>query len=1668
MKKNSHSLCCAALALVLSVAALASAPAAGGAGPDQQKLQRAVGALTEARDAMAALLAERAAADAAKEPPVDVVLDMTEALLSYGNYLLRPPLTPAPQWRDYAGQSMSRIHAQRMEFAPGREDARFIFRRRGGQWYGPQIGMISTKFGELFHLHGCDAEALRADAKGVQGGFALKGVQGDFRYDMHFSGEGAGGHVPDFRNHDLLGFGWWPDWWVGPRERTGSWNQQFTLDATQRRGWLLSAKFELSEPMPVGERSLKGEVFAWVEDGQIRRGYVANLRTGEAKRNNPLPIVAVSRWSVKDKALQAEFHTGIGKGRQTFRLRAALADAEAGRFTGKVETIREKDAYEWRASGTLYRALAGAYEVEGPDGRWMQQLLAGVAPAPAAPVPRLAPPAAPATPAEWFARALDLYREAAALDWALREYPLPVADALANVREHADDRWKYWHIGGFEANHLDLTAAGMNDAHAALAGTLGEGGTGLVPYLDGLARIARRAVADRKVAAAPVIGLGQVIDPEFAPRTAAGDAHWSLLSDWTCFGFVPRGYCFSGGPHLPELAVAPDGKLERGKPVHFPHADPQKHLWRWRAVADPADGAVTVPIECLRLPSEERDNWGHATEKPPAGLRYLDGAYGPFATWYAAAGVQAERAHKAWLAVRAEWDGRVWINDSLVWRPSREHTPHRLAIVPVDLMAGANRIVVCVSPRPTSDGNSGKQGPWIHKYGERGMGSFAMWLNRDSQPRPAGNPTATPASPAPSGIRGRRGDGSGRYPDAKPALAWDLERGENVRWKAALPTDDAETVIVGERLFVTTYNGELACLDAASGKELWRRKPKVSGELAPYPPPAIAASFASGRRWKGGEGSKKPFPETLSTAFPAMARSCLTPLADAARAWMHDPRGRVACFDHAGNQLWAQAVPVQVPRFVCGGYVEYRAVPPTPPAIIGGRLIAAIGMGLAAFDIEKGAELWRREAIDYNGRFAAMDFGNAPCQQIIILSSCEVLDAATGKTLIPRCAPLMPDSTCEPVIEGTVAYLNACSAAVRFWTDAQGQLRHQLLWDSPTDIRKRRADQNGGRFNGANEPDFFGQSTGAFPPTPVLHNGTLFIHLAEPNSIDHGPQNLMRLNTYDAATGCAVAQRYGLLMNAMRPVSSTVLAGRYLFLADEGSVIGGHYDGFATGVPMIAVTTAEDQPRRIAESRGLATLAPPTFAGRRMYLAGSDQVVCIERPGPLGDKLSECELAALKACFFTREIGLPPTETVELAVSPLADFAAGKDVPVAKLESGKTPNRWLYAGPFFVDEKTDVFREQGGAGAARPGAGLKVAYTDTDGKPAVAVFASLDAQHVIDAKYAQALRNPRLEGGVNFATASGRKYNTTSYAYTVLDVDRPRAYRVEIHHGRVKNTDVYLAGQRLKDQAVVQLSPGRFPLMIRAAIATCGNWEPIEVAVQFRELLANKDQPPQPLAAPLPEGVRTPIAPLAVGAGLPPALLGAWPLPEGTIEKSLFGKIVGEGTKAGGVEFRPVPAEAVVSGRGGYDRHAFNAPQVAGGFALAPKALFEALPARGLFFAVLENRRSIAVELDCPKGVRLWLSGREVHDGETVRLAAGLYPMLLELRATAATAAAAVLPLFREVSDRHAEMGSWLARVRKNESLLRVIAASGPGGAYAQAALDSLRREGAVEDKKSR
>lgn len=94
---------------------------------------------------------------------------------------------------------------------------------------------------------------------------------------------------------------------------------------------------------------------------------------------------------------------------------------------------------------------------------------------------------------------------------------------------------------------------------------------------------------------------------------------------------------------------------------------------------------------------------------------------------------------------------------------------------------------------------------------------------------PLGHPDFVPTSARPVGWRG---DGTGRYPGATPVTDWNIKTGSNVVWQTKLPFFSASgPIVVGDpsagsgqgKVFTTAEPDLLICLDAKTGKELWRR-----------------------------------------------------------------------------------------------------------------------------------------------------------------------------------------------------------------------------------------------------------------------------------------------------------------------------------------------------------------------------------------------------------------------------------------------------------------------------------------------------------------------------------------------------------------------------------------------------------------------------------------------------------------------------------------------------------------------------------------------------------------------------------------------------------------------------------------------------------------------------
>jgi hypothetical protein len=325
----------------------------------------------------------------------------------------------------------------------------------------------------------------------------------------------------------------------------------------------------------------------------------------------------------------------------------------------------------------------------------------------------------------------------------------------------------------------------------------------------------------------------------------------------------------------------------------------------------------------------------------------------------------------------------------------------------------------------------------------------------------------------------------------------------------------------------------------------------------------------------------------------------------------------------------------------------------------------------------------------------------------------------------------------------------------------------------------------------------------------------------------------MRLHVSDAATGCAVAQRYCVVPNAMSPASATVVAGEYVYCADRGGNTFGNNPKFSE-TPKIAVLLAGEQPRRLVTNLGLDTLAPPVAEGRRLYLAGADAVVCMERPEALGDKFSEYELAALQKEFFALEVGSKTESAEPVVLAPLDKLPAG--MPVVPLLIGDWPIPWdkstapMFAGfPWQLNGAWPLPDQP--VEPQAPVLGAKVG--------GVAVRAVPFEGFALGKKILERTMLNYYQAVDTFALNTTNLFTGTRPArglFTAL-FDNRRAWTLMVDVP--KETRLWLAGREVKDREFVRLAPGYYPFLLECRVTAETGAQPI--GVNFHEYPAAAD-----------------------------------------------------------------------------------------------------------------------------------------------------------------------------------------------------------------------------------
>ncbi|MFN8211646.1 MAG: PQQ-binding-like beta-propeller repeat protein [Bacteroidales bacterium] len=256
-------------------------------------------------------------------------------------------------------------------------------------------------------------------------------------------------------------------------------------------------------------------------------------------------------------------------------------------------------------------------------------------------------------------------------------------------------------------------------------------------------------------------------------------------------------------------------------------------------------------------------------------------------------------------------------------------------------------------------------------------------------------------------------------------------------WTVNVGNGDASPVLSGQKIYLNTRQGGnevVLCLDAASGKELWK-----------YTYPSGAATGAAGSH---------PGPRS-------------TPLVNGGKVFTYGVTGILTCLDAStGKLIWKRDNPTNaVPEFFAA----------TSPFILDGSLIIFTGSkdngALLCLDPSTGTEKWKwtGEGPSYASPSVIQIDG---LKQLIVFSESNLMsiDPATGKQLWKVGTTLGKwfYNGASPVIDGQTIYYTGQGSGTRAIkvTKQSGKYITEELWT-----------------NG---------STGTKWNTPVLHNGYLY------------------------------------------------------------------------------------------------------------------------------------------------------------------------------------------------------------------------------------------------------------------------------------------------------------------------------------------------------------------------------------------------------------------------------------------------------------------------------------------------------------------------------------------------------------------------------------------------
>ena len=871
-----------------------------------------------------------------------------------------------------------------------------------------------------------------------------------------------------------------------------------------------------------------------------------------------------------------------------------------------------------------------------------------------------------------------------------------------------------------------------------------------------------------------------------------GPQDWAYVTRWRTVGPVPRGRWSLHTPLLPDCFDVADANVALGPAWSGAASDarPPAVEARWEDADDPNDVGQVVP--------------------PQSGT--------PDSAVYAATTIQAEADKQLWCAVGATGAVKLWINDRLV------------------LAAGGQAASQTGGPRASRRGLA--EQAWLFR-GVFRKGRNTVLLRCDTEAGPMGFWLRAcirghPGEPAKSrqrlaaiaertrqvrhlatGVRQFRRDATNFYPDATPVTAWDVARGINVLWRAAMEaTSKSAPLVVGDMVFTQADPHLLICLDKYTGKVLWKRASdvlelldrqhfaecerlhgewtKLHGDARksgdPNDPARVRAARDAARKrseWMGlltrYGGVPRSSPWDGAPHGPWVGYSFPSPITDGRCIWTHYGTGVTACYGLDGQRKWMVRTAVPV-----GGN---HGMVPSPvltgdPAGAAGRLVVQVALrdrkdaggsayAFIAYDPATGRQLWTAPVSVPGGTPSpvAMRLTDGREEMDVVVSDGgTVVRADDGKVLLRNMPGSGGNGTATPV--GNVIYRFGVKYGV-------GTAMELLMLDRDTVGARRLWTSTHGPCAGG-----WAHCDGLF----YALRGSQFGGPYEIVRRDDGTQVQRRVNVGVRGVGCWAGIGR---VDAYVPTAAT---SDYVFLAVRGDR--NRIDPWAH----VTVVQTGEQGRYVAHNLLEPYLtAPPVFDADRTYWRSDGHLTCLAYTGEQGRAYE----AEQNARLLLEDIAADEPASAEAPAARA--LAPARGTRLTFTGSIVTQAAWCtLAGPFPPAAADEAFAAFGGPG----GAALGEAAAITAGGVTRRCAAFTKAQR------GEMELTVSGRPGIDVREAAGGADGVWLFGFVVA-AERKQTVRL---HNKAPGAEVFVGGVKVGDQGRVTLVPGTYAVVARVRI----------------------------------------------------------------------------------------------------------------------------------------------------------------------------------------------------------------------------------------------------------